>query len=388
MKHLLFMSQKMDLGGTEKSLLSLLNALTDKSVKVTVLLLEDGGLLRNSIPSWVKVKVLDDSEEIEQVVNASPISRIFAQLRNGKLLSALKLTKTYFKIKASGDWYHSYKQALKGKRFDYEADIAIAFAGPFDFISYFVLNHIQAKEKIQWIHFDIRSVLISKTFGQKFYPQFDKIFCVSENAKTVLVDYLPQLASKSFVFNNIVNKEELKSLAEQGATFQDQFKGTRILTLGRLSPEKGQGFIPEVVQHLKEKGFKFRWYLIGEGALRADLESLIKKLEIEEHLILLGAEINPFHYMQDCDLYVQTSLHEGYCLTLHEAKMFDKPVVTTAVVSASNLIAHEEDGLIVPITAQSLEDAVEYLLSHPEKMEQFSKALLVGDTTDEVNKIL
>ena len=39
-----------------------------------------------------------------------------------------------------------------------EYDIAVAYAGPMDFISYFVANKIKAKKKIQWIHFDVKKI--------------------------------------------------------------------------------------------------------------------------------------------------------------------------------------------------------------------------------------
>ena len=142
------------------------------------------------------------------------------------------------------------------------------------------------------------------------------------------------------------------------------------------------------IVELKKDGYNFKWYLIGDGALRSSLEDQINFLHIDSNLILLGSKLNPYAYLQDCNLYVQTSLHEGYCLTIHEAKMFDKPVVTTAVMSASNLIMDGSDGLIVPISEEGIYQGVKRLLDYSQLRIMFSKALLAKDTSDEINKII
>jgi glycosyltransferase involved in cell wall biosynthesis len=85
---------------------------------------------------------------------------------------------------------------------------------------------------------------------------------------------------------------------------------------------------------------------------------------------------------------VQTSLHEGYCLTIHEAKMFNKAVVTTDVASASNLIVDQQDGLIVPISIDGLCDGIKKMLLDTELLKKCSRALLASDTTAEINMIL
>lgn len=381
------MSHKMNLGGTEKALLSFINALKDKEVKITLLLLEDGGVLRDEIPSWVHVEILNVFESIKLVIFDSPLVLTKTQLNQRQFCNAINTILRYVKVKLTKSWYYNYIFALKGYKSNYKADVAIAFAGPSDFISYFILKHISAPTKYQWIHFDVRQVLLNTNFGNKYYTAFDRIFCVSENAKFVFDEMFPQYRCKSTVFKNIVSKKELESLAMKGETFTDNYSGLRIVTLGRLSKEKGQDMIPEVVSHLIKSGLDFRWYIIGEGYLRKQIEDQINELQIHQYLVLLDAQLNPYRYLKDSDLYVQTSLHEGYCLTIHEAKMFDKAVVTTSVASATNLIVNNEDGLIVPISVEGLYEGVKRMLLDTELRNKCSKALLAVDTTAEIHKI-
>ncbi|OCB69087.1 hypothetical protein FBGL_13725 [Flavobacterium glycines] len=382
------MSHKMNLGGTEKALLSFINALADKDLKITLLLLEDGGVLREEIPSWVDVEILNVFESIKTVIFDPPLALAKIQIKYGQLWNALNTILRYAKVKISKSWYYNYIAALEGYKSNYSADVAIAFAGPSDFISYFVLKHIEAPKKYQWIHFDIREVLLNTNFGNKYYSAFNKIFCVSENAKIIFDQVFPQFKDKSTVFRNIVSKQDLVIKAFQGESFTDGFTGLRIVTLGRLSKEKGQDMIPEVVRRLDKDGFDFRWYVIGDGDLKSVLESQIELLKIGSKMVLLGAQLNPYAYLRDCDVYVQTSLHEGYCLTIHEAKMFDRAVVTTNVASASNLIIDKEDGLIVAISTDGLYDGIREMLSDIELRNRCSRALLAEDTTVEIKKIL
>jgi len=377
----------MNLGGTEKALLSFLDSLENKDVIVTLLLQEEGGVLFDQIPDWVTIKFLKGFEQIKPIIYDPPLNLIKKSLQEFKLFSLIKHLIRYLKIKITGSWYYNYQEALRGFPIQHKTDIAIAYAGPSDFVSYYIHKCVEASEKIQWIHFDVRKIIFNKNFGNTYYPFFNYIFCVSENAKFVFDEMFPQFISKTKVFKNIISKIQLENLANEGETYSDNFNGIRILTLGRLSPEKGQQMIPNIVKKLKEQHLKFRWYLVGDGELLGDLKAKIKQLEINNELVLLGSKINPYRFVKECDIYVQTSFHEGYCLTVHEAKIFNKPVVVTNVASASNLIMDNEDGLIVGINEQGIFEGVKALLIDEEKRTLFAKNILAQETVGEINKL-
>lgn len=383
---LLFCIHSLNLGGTENALLSLVNELNTDKYEITLLLLENKGELFKNIPNKVKIEFLKDFKYMKPIIFDPPYYYAVSDLKKRKISNMFKTLFRYGKIKITGSWVYNFKKALKEYPIQYKTDIAVAFAGPSDFISYLILNNVDAKRKYQWIHFDITKIITNTNFGNQFYPQFDKILCVSENARNTFAKTFPQVESKTEVFENIVSENLIKHQAEIGETYTDSFDGIRILTLGRLSEEKGQQMIPAVVKRLKDDGLNFRWYLIGEGKLRAELEEQIKKLGIENELILLGLKINPYAYLKDCDLYVQTSLHEGYGITIHEAKIFNRPVVTTAVLSASNLIANNEDGLIVPICENGIYVGVNELIKNEKKRNDFSR-FIKKDELQNSNKI-
>lgn len=369
---LIFFLINMNLGGTEKSLLNLISNLP-QSYQIDILLLDKKGELLNQLSNNVNVREIENKNQINEFLKIG--SRRFAinELRRGNIFSFLKniIIFSLHKIRLLNHTFYGISNLIKEQEENY--DVAIAYAGPHNFISFYTHNYIKSKRKYQWIHFDIDKIVTNKNFGSRFYPCFDKIFCVSENAKDTFTKVFPQFEPKTEVFENIVSENLIKHQAEIGESFNDDFNGIRLLTLGRLSEEKGQQLIPAVVKRLKEDGIDLRWYLIGEGKLRAELEEQIKKLKIENELILLGLKINPYAYLKDCDLYVQTSLHEGYGITIHEAKIFNRPVVTTAVLSASNLIVDDKDGLIVPINEDGIFAGVKELLKNEKKRNDFSR---------------
>jgi glycosyltransferase involved in cell wall biosynthesis len=386
-KHILIMAHNMNLGGTEKALLAFIHALEEKYVNITLLLLEKKGALFNEIPNWVNIEIIPDFDAIKPIIYDPPILLIKSNIKKMQLLGAFKNGLRYLIVKITKRWYYNYIAALKRHKKRYQADIAIAYAGPSDFITYYMHKQVDAQEKYQWIHFDVSKVIFNTNFGNKYYPYFDKIYCVSENAKKVFDTMFPQFINKTKVFKNIVSKNLLENAALIGDTFTDGFDGIRILTLGRLSEEKGQQMIPNIVKQLKDENLDFRWYLIGDGQLTTEINNQIKDLEIEDHLVLLGSKINPYRYVKECDIYVQTSFHEGYCLTVHEAKIFNKPVVVTNVASASNLIVDNEDGLIVPINEIGLFNGVKQLLTNSELRRGFQKNILALETINEINKL-
>ena len=380
---ILFMINTMNLGGTEKSLISLLSVMSRDKHDVTILMLEKYGELQYFIPKWVKVEYLNGYSSIKNIISKPPHKTIIEFLKRGRLIKVLKIFNTYVKYKISKNFDCFYFEVLKKHKTIEEYDIAIAYAGPFDFISYFIVKKINAKIKVQWIHFDVSKVLSLATFGNKYYQYFDKIFCVSENAKVVFDDMFPNFCDKTSVFKNIVSKRNLEKSASIGETFSDGYDGLKILTLGRLSEEKGQQMIPSIVHRLKKDKIKFKWYLIGDGKLKDNLLSQIKELDLRNDLIVLGSKINPYRFVKDCDIYVQTSFHEGYCLTVHEAKILNKPVVITNVASADNLILNGEDGLIVEINEEAIYTGVKKLITDTKLRMLLSRNLLALETMSE-----
>ena len=151
-------------------------------------------------------------------------------------------------------------------------------------------------------------------------------------------------------------EEEAKELDKE-----DKFK---ILTVGRLASVKGYDLAVKAANLLKANKFKFKWFIIGEGPERKEIEELIESYGLENEVILLGAKSNPYPYMKNCDLYVQTSRKEGFGLTVMEAKILKNVVVATNFDTVNELLKDKFDGIIVGKDENAIYEAIRELINN------------------------
>lgn len=129
--------------------------------------------------------------------------------------------------------------------------------------------------------------------------------------------------------------------------------GTVITTVGRLVTQKGYDIAIEAAHILKEQGADFTWMVCGEGPERKMLEEKIGQYGLQKDFILLGVQANPYPYMKAGDIYVQTSRFEGYCLTLTEARILNRPCVATNFDVVYDQMVQGENGLVVEMTPEA-----------------------------------
>src|SRR5690625_1093108 len=362
-KKVIFMIINMNIGGTEKALLSMIDEMPKEKYDITILMLEKYGGFLESIPPRVRKKYLDGFCNMKDILNRPPKEVVKNHLKKGLIIKGLSLFIIYILSKVLNMKSILFKYLLKSiPNLKNKYDIAIAYAGPMDFISYFVIHKIKAVKKIQWIHFDVTKIGFHGKFAEKIYHQFDRLYVVSEEARMKLINKFPTLLDKTKVFFNIVSPNNIISQSKKGHGFNDNFSGIRILTVGRLSVEKGQDLAIKVLAKLRKEGYNVKWYCVGEGGARQQYEKLIDKYNLKDSFVLLGQSSNPYPYMKQCDIYVQPSRYEGYCITLMEAKYFVKPIVTTDVNGAREQIIDGETGLIVKIDKTELVHAIKKLI--------------------------
>ena len=390
MKKILFMCINMNIGGTEKALLTMLNEMDRSKYEITLLMLEEYGGFLNQIPDGIKVMYLKEYKTLKKFINDPPQLVAKELIKNRKIIKGLSVLFVYIISKLMKDISIYYKYILSNvDTLNEEYDIAIAYAGPMDFISYFVINKIKSKKRVQWIHFDIKKIGFNINFAKRIYDKFDKVFVVSNEGKDKLINLIPSLKDKTEVFFNIISCKMIEKMSYEGEGFSDDFDGTRILTVGRLSKEKGQDLIIPVLKKLKENGYKVRWYCIGDGPAKKEYEKLVDKLNIKDDFIFLGSKLNPYTYMKECNIYVQPSKHEGYCITLGEARCFNNPIVTTNFTGANEQIVNENTGLVCEINEEEIYKAIKKLLDDKKLYKNIKDNLNneIVDSTKEIRKL-
>ncbi|MGG1166135.1 MULTISPECIES: glycosyltransferase [Bacillus cereus group] len=384
MKRVLFMISSMNIGGVEKSLLSLLAVIPKDKYDVTVLMLEKKGGFLKQLPSWIKIEEAVWFKDIKPKIMQSPKKTIKEYYENKRYIKALNFFFSYVVSEKLKDRYVFYKEIFKDiPHSKNKYDIAVAYQGPTDIIDYYVVNRVTSKKKISWVHFDVFKHQINTKLYEKLYGELDNICVVSKEAQKHLIEKFPRVKSKTNVFLNIVLPDLINEMAKEKVEFDNGYKGMKIVTVGRLSKEKGQDLAIKVLSMLRKAGYEVRWYCIGEGENREYYETLIRKYDLKKDFVLLGSTQNPYPYVYQSDIYVQTSRHEGYCLTLAEAKCLKKPIVTTNFTGAYEQIKDGHNGFIVEWNEEDLYNKIKYLLDQKILRKKITTNLL----TEELNNI-
>lgn len=359
MKRIFFLLHSMNVGGVEKSLLSLLSVMPLDRYEVHVGLVHKRGGFLTSLPKEVIVHEVNCYEKYWDLINDPPLWNIKKMLKDGHFLDAVIHSFLYLHYKLTSSRYWFYKYLLrKEPSFPIEFDLAVTFAGPSQMMDYYICEKVKAKRKCGWIHFDVSKFGIDKGMTRKLYKDYDKIFIVSKTGKEIFDQFFPEFAHKTKLFHNIVSREQITDMAKMGPSFDDNFDGKRVLTVGRVSEEKGQREAIEALKILLGRGYHLKWYLVGDGTDRAYCEQLVDEYGIRDNVVFLGTQTNPYGFMKDCDVYVQPSRHEGFCITLAEALCFNKPIVATNFTGAIEQLQTRENAVVVGMTAQEIADGV------------------------------
>lgn len=373
MKNIIIMSEKMNMGGVEKALISMLELINYEKYNVTLLLTAIEGELICKIPNKVNIITF---KEFRDLNDKCVKKQVFDSFLKGNLVYCFKLIYYIWLYKIKGNLHSLYKFKCESlPRVKEQYDLAISYQAPSMLPSVFVANNINSKKKVLWIHSSPSKSPCNIEYYKDSYEKYDKVFCVSQSVRDELISAFPSLKNKTDVFYNIIPIEEIISKSNIDGGFSDNYEGIRILTIGRLSPEKGYNMAIKVCRKIIDSGYKIRWYICGEGGQRGELELLIKENKLEDSFILLGNKSNPYPYLKQCDIYVQTSYFEGYCTTTNEARVLRKPVITTDVSGAREQFINYENGIIVPVDDEEIYKALIEMIDNKKLRDKFIKNL-------------
>lgn len=359
-KRLLFVMDSLSAAGGEKSLVTLLSLINYDRYDVSLQLFNYGGEFERFLPSCVRI--------------LSPF-RFIQQLNSGKLSLRLLLSKALYsiqcqkkglKLKTKARYYWRRFSSYVPETEEYDVAIAYSQCLP----TYYVVDKVKAKKKIGWVNCIFHLSGYEKTFNEEYYRRLDSIVLVSEAARQHLEGVYPAFSDKMSVYPDIVDPDFIRRLSEESVT-NELFKSgeghMRLITVARLDrDDKGYDITLETCRILKERGVDFRWYAIGRGPYRGEIERFLKENQLDGHFFLLGTTPNPYNYMRQSDIYVQTSRHEGYGLSIAEARILNLPVVTTDYDSVYNQMVPGKNGLVVKQDPEAVADAIIELINHRE----------------------
>ena len=355
MKKIAIVTKYMMAGGIEKALINMLNAFSKEKYDITLYVEKLGGDFFEDIPSYVNVKVIPEIE-------CGNKERIRSALKSFKIGRSIEITKGLIHNYRNREYIDQCIGMCKIlPKVEESYDLAIAYSAPVSLALYYVAYNIKANKKWTWIHNEVDQITVDIQDADNVFEEYNKIFCVSKLAKEKFDLKLPKYKNKSEVFYNIINFEDMKEKAKDNIQNDMPDGDYKVLTVGRICEQKGQDIIPNIVEKLKKRNVSLKWYLLGEGDYESLIKQKIKEKGIEKDIILLGKKTNPYPYFKKCDLYVQTSRHEGFGITLTEAKFFLKPIITSSFAGADEQIKNGENGFIVNFNEDKFVEKIIYL---------------------------
>lgn len=347
MKKLLFVIFSLGLGGAERSLINLLNELPENKYKVDVLLFQKRGAFLDYVPEWINV--LETPVPMEGIY--APVSKV-SRYTMTKIVGTLcsRIVRKTPKEQRAYRWRHFYQKKIGMLPEHY--DVAIAYGGAENL--YCIHDCVNADKKIVWIHNDYKTGRYSKKDDYAYLENMDGIVSISDRCVDVLKAEFPEFENKMHCIENITSSTVVRKQAEAFMPAEFRTDRTNILSVGRLSPQKGFELAIEAAAILKKNGLQFFWYIMGEGPLRKELTMLIHKHNVEDCFCLLGTRSNPYPYIKECTLFAQTSRYEGKSVVVDEAKILAKPIVVTNYPTVEDQIKQEKEGLIADMTGEDI----------------------------------
>ncbi len=375
-KNILFVIDSLVCAGAEKSLITLLSLLDYSKYEVDLQLFAYGRPLEQFLPKevnllkpfeYTKFADMNIKNALKTAIKNKKIKMLYSRIKY-----SIKLrTDVGSNAKKARLYWENIAEVIEKNYKKY--DIAISYAQGVP--TFYTVDKINADIKYAWVNVSYRLQGEEREFQKRYYDKYDKIVAVSDSAKSIFLESFNEYKDKIEVIYDINDYNMIRNLSLKGSSFDDKFEGIKILTIGRLAYQKGYDIALDACRRLKEKKIKFRWYVLGIGQLKEEIEEYIEKNDLSENFKLLGVRANPYPFIKDCDIYVQTSKFEGFGLAIAEARMLNKLVVTTEFDAVYNQMIQRKNGLVVKMNGQAVSNGIVELLGNKELRENIIEYL-------------
>lgn len=355
MIRILFIIEHLGTGGAEKSLVNLLNSLDYNKYEVDLLLLQDVGDYLPDIPQRVKVHLYSNKESfgpffstIKKCIKSHDFFAVWFRMiyivasRFG--WKYLKLSRGLYKdIKGHYDYVVAYRHSICAEM------AAYVFAG---------------RHRVVWWHhgeIDVsgnRLRTLNDTFGI-----IDNIVAVSNSSKALVENAFENAKGKTLVIPNLISIEDISNKANERVFINS--KGKILISVGRLEIEKNMMLIPSIADILS-KMYSFTWFIIGDGTEYNNIRQQIVDMGLEESVILLGSQSNPYPFIKSADVFVHTSLVESQGIAILESMALRVPTICVKSDGPKEFIKNGINGFLSEADAYAIADRIDYCFQNPE----------------------
>lgn len=373
MKKVLFLIGSLEGGGAEKTLTDLVANLDKKKYEITVVSIHDKGIYIDEIRKHAHYKAL-----------------LNIYKKEGNLIDFLsnKIVKMMNRLPAK----FLYKLFIHDV---YDVEIAYLEGMSTKIISG---SNNNLSKKYAWVHTDPKThswselSYTSLSNEKECYKKFDEIFCVSSDVRD---SFEEKYVVPAKVQLNVLDELTIIEKSKQQVADFSNVNTFRIITVGRFVPQKAYDRLLRVHKKLMDNGFVHELLIVGDGDQRELLMDYVKANDLGNSVRMVGFQPNPYQYMNLSDLFVCSSITEGYSTVATEAIILGLPVVTTNCAGMNDLLGDSVYGIITDNSEDALYEGLKNMLSdgdlythYKQKARERSSAFKLAIRINEFENIL
>ena len=344
-KKILFLINTLRDGGAEKILVDIVNHLDPDKYDIEVRLIYERGVYMDKLNKNIKLSFITGKPK---TFWATQVARLLPRL-SSEMLHALFIKDRY--------------------------DVEVAFLE--GYATKIVAGAPKGTKKLAWVHCDVtKTEWITGVYKMdaeytNCYKKIDQVVCVSESVRQAFIDRWGDTGNLIVKYNP-VDDATIRRKAQEKVDLLPSEGKTTLISLGRFTYPKNFHRLLKAVNALY-KEYPIELWLLGDGEERSSLEQYVKEQGLSDVVKMPGFISNPYPYIKNADLYVCSSIYEGFSTAATEALVLGTPVLTTDVSGMKEMLGDSEYGLITENTDDAFDEGLRYLLSDIQRLRLYGE---------------
>ncbi|MCR5736905.1 MAG: glycosyltransferase [Eubacterium sp.] len=362
-KKIIFVTKALWIGGIETALVNLLNHFNYEKYDVTLLVLHAELDMMEQIHPRCRV-IIADREKVysfEKEYKYKKLYHLTENTENPSNLHRIMMWSVPLIKWIENRLYIRYiRKMMKQEYFD----TAVIYS---DVVAETAIRAIKADKYLMYYHHGAMRHVYHDKIG---YKKCEKIIAVSSNQAEELKRFIPQAKDKIITMHNLTDVDGIRKKAEE--PIEELFDNDKfnIVSVGRVSYEKGMDLAVKACAKLVKDGYEnIRWWIVGDGPAMDEVKSVIKECEMQRYVNLVGMKDNPYPYIKKADVYVQPSRCESFGLTISEALILGKNIISTDTMGARELLTEKSLGRICKMKSADIAYAIENEINDEKRFE-------------------
>lgn len=367
-KNVLFVVDEKKMGGVSVLLEDMLNMINIKKYNIDVLVLHNNGEMLKNLP-----------KEVNILYGTKYFSSVDLSLK--EVLKSFNLKKIYHKLRIvfdmkTGNIKNSILRERK-KILSKQYDLEIAFKDGFTALFTIFGN---SKRKIHWLHYEYKKINPNGKYDKlfrKILPEFDEIVAVSSGVEEIFNE-IYHLEDKTRVIYNLIDTDKIIRKSKETCDVKLNDNDLNFVSVGRLHEQKGYDLLIQAIHELDENkilpdNFKLRIY--GDGPLKKQLQEMIKELNLDGKVFLMGQVMNPYKYIKGSKVFLLPSRYEAFGLVIIEAMTLGVPVLATKNHATNKIIKDKHNGYVTDNSYEGIYEGLKYLLENQKELTKYQEEL-------------